>query len=79
MLSSPLIITLLTVFTFILGLIPILFSSYLLLLITLSLALCLSYILPQFNHMGSLQLLKCLITTYIFGIVDGYVWVNFSW
>lgn len=76
MLSPALTMTLLTSLTFLLGFISALNQSLLLILLTSIATIALAMLFPRFNHMLPVQMVKCLITTYIFGLVDAYYWNN---
>ncbi len=79
MLNPPNIITLSTLATFFLGFLPFVYPSVFFFLLTLCLAITLSDMIPRFNHMNKSQLFKCLITTYIFGLIDGYYMTLDHW
>lgn len=76
MLSPALTMTLLTTLTFLLGLISTVQGS-LLFVVAFAITLLLPMLIPRFNHMLPNQIFQCVLTTFIFGVVDAYYWNNF--
>lgn len=78
MLNPAWITTILTFSSFILGMFVPANPQLSTFALTLGLIVVIVFITPRYNHLLKPQLFQCLLTTYIFGIIDSYVYWNWG-
>lgn len=69
-------ITTLTLICFLIGFAVTLYGSIIFTGIAAVIVIILSAAMPKFNHLQKSELFKCLITMFIFGIIDAYYYIN---